>query len=215
MERGEFDVSRWKQVYGSLIEVKVQGDIYIARPLTEKEYKSIWGGAYSLERGTRDFNLEYETVKNCVLFPENITEMLDSDSLTLPGGILNSLCGAILEVSDFSNTTTIDVLLKQYRQEIEVSTIDVLKNYILAAEIGYTLEELENMTMEKICKLTAHAEQVTIFRHIQRQKAQYGDEPQVIEFLSKREMLKRRVEREMAALQPEVDQLAAGNMRRG
>lgn len=211
---GRREVSRWQQLFGSIYEVGIQGEVYVVRPLTEKEFRFLWGGAYSLEREARDFETEYATIKACILSPENLIERLDADDPTLPGGILSSLCEIIIEASNFSNTTIISDTLAQYRKEQESSTIDVLKNYILAAEIGYTLEELEEMTLEKICRLTAHAEQVTIFRHIQRQKAQFGDEPQVIEFLSKREALKRKVEREMAALQPQVEQLASSNMRR-
>lgn len=208
------EVSLWKQQYGSVYRVITLGKEYIIRPLTEREYETIWGGAISLDALDREFDSTIDTVRNCVLFPKETVSELDSDDYnTLPGGLADCLCDAILQVSDFSNTSGIDIILGESRIEIE-STINVLKDYILAAEMGYSLDELENMTLDKICLLTAHAEQVTIFRHIQRQKAQYGESPQVIEFLSKQELLKRKLQREMDSLAPAVEALSQQGLQR-
>jgi hypothetical protein len=199
-------ISRWKQIYGTIYNVGVLGKTYIVRPLTESEYTVLWGGASSLERDNRIFSATTGTVDAAVLDPTNVLELIEQEQ-NHPGGLVDALCSAILQVSQFGNNSVIDEKLKEYRSVTEI-TVNILKDYIIAAELGYTLIDLENMTLDKICELTAHAEQVTTFRQIQRQKALAGEEPHVIEFLTPKEVMKRKVEREMQALQPSVERIA-------
>lgn len=203
-------VSRWKKIYGAIYEVGILDRKYIIRPLTESEFFELWGGAFSLERESRDFEATQTTVDYCVLYPDKV---LDNIQDYEPGGIVDALCSAILEVSNFSNNREIETLLNQYRLEV-AQTINIMKDYITAAGIGYSIKDLENLTLEKICELTAHAEQVVIFRQIQMQKALSGDQPHIIEFLTPKELKKRKIEQEMERLRPVVEQLAAQNLRR-
>jgi hypothetical protein len=204
-------LSRWKDTYGAIYKVGILGNTYIIRPLTESEFKQLWGGASTLERENRNFISTTGTVESAVLDPSDVITQLENNQL--PGGLADALCSAILQVSQFSNNDTIEKKLREYRSTTE-EVINILKDYIIAAELGYTLKDLENMTLDKICELTAHAEQVTTFKQIQRQKALSGESPHLIEFLTPKEMLKRRVEKQMQDLAPTVEQLANQQIRR-
>jgi hypothetical protein len=205
-------ISRWKETYGAIYRVGVLDKSYIIRPLTEIEFKYLWGGVSTLERENRNFVSTTGTVEIAVLDPTNIIKQLDENNN--PGGLADALCSAILQVSQFSDNDIIEKKISEYRISIEQTTTNVLKDYIIAADLGYTLKDLENMTLDKICELMAHAEQVTIFKQIQRQKALSGESPHIIEFLTPKEMMKRKVERQMQDLAPTVQQLASQQIRR-
>jgi hypothetical protein len=207
-------LTRWKQLYGAVYEVKVLDQLYFIRPLTENEFKILWGGAFSFEVEDRDIDSVLATIETALLQPSSLITLLEESPNNYRGGIPQALCTAILQISNYNDIDKIKSLLEENRELVQNSTLEVLKDYIITAEIGYTLKDLEDSTIDQICRLTAHAEQVTIFKQIQRQKANSGDEPHTIEFLTKSEITKRTLERQMADMTPMVEQIANNSMRR-
>ncbi len=137
-------IDKLSKEYDNIICTNIMDEIFIYRPITRYEYKTI------MTADIEDFEKQDLICDTCVLYPENY----DWDDCL--GGIPSELCNEILDKSCVS-LEDMGILLEMYREEM-----NELENQMVCiiskAFPAYKLDEIEKLDTINFTKLFTRAE---------------------------------------------------------
>lgn len=148
----------WKKQYGTVFHGFLADREYCFRSLTIGEFNSILGG-----RGAEDLDMveqveaEDEIVGACLLYP-SIEEYG-----SWPVGLATKLAEAIITSSGWGEEDKIEELFSRYQRELG-TYVAQFKLVIIAAGMGYTWEQLDEISMEKMVELAAAANAIVAIK---------------------------------------------------
>lgn len=140
-----------KEKYGKVFSVPLSAKVEcVFRPLTVSEYEKI-----ESDTSLSTTEIEDKIVSTCVFWPINF------DINNLQAGTITSLSDEILENSNFSDANVAQAALSAAREKANTIT-NIMKTAVLALNdvMGYTLDDLNNMTFEQLCDAVTLAEQI-------------------------------------------------------
>jgi len=147
-----------KQKFGQVFSVPLNASTEcIFRPLTISEYEEIENNSLN------GVEVEDFVISRCVFWPENF----NPNKFQL--GLISSLSEEIIEMSGLSTIEKAQNVLREAREKSN-SVTNVMKATILSVKpiLNFSLEDINNMTFEKLCQTVTLAEQI-----IRIQKAVY------------------------------------------
>jgi hypothetical protein len=141
----------WKRCYGVIYQGEADGRDYCFRSLTVNEFNALSGGM--VDDLAEQVDAEDTIVSTCLLYP-SIEEYG-----SWPAGLAASLVDAIMVNSGWGDEEEISNRFAKYRGELG-SYLNQFKMLIVAAGLGYTWEELDDKSVDKLLELTAAANEV-------------------------------------------------------
>jgi len=141
----------WKKQYGTVFHGFLADREYCFRPLTIGEFNAALGG-----RGAEDLGLaeqveaEDEIVGACLLYPDI------EEYGSWPVGLAATLAETIISASGWGEEDRIEEIFSQCQRSLN-TYVAQFKLLIITAEMGYSWEELDNVSMEKMVELAAAA----------------------------------------------------------
>lgn len=157
MEDIELLKREWKQKYGEVYSVVVDGISYFFRTITRKEYEEI------KELALDEFMMEEDIINKALLYPP-----LNLD--TSPPGLVTNLVGEILAVSGIlvnldpqSKKVVRDVLgekVTKYFKELE--NPEKIANVLIAYTYKLRLEDVETMNIDTWAKYYTSAQFIAV-----------------------------------------------------
>lgn len=132
--------------YGTIFFANIDGNCFLYKPLSRKDYKAI-----VQNDNLASFEKEDEVCAMTILWPENV----DWDEIE--AGIPSRLYKEILENSFLDGPESIARLIDVYRDELEL--LDTQMSCIISEAFpNYDIEEIEEWDMIKFCKMFTRAE---------------------------------------------------------
>lgn len=129
----------------ALYQVEILSIKFIFRPLTRKEFDSLWKIVEDL------FDLEEEVCKLCTLSPEGY------DFENCPAGVPGILANYILQVSGFGNPEFSKRLLAAMQEDINNSIEKQMDTIIVSTFPQYTFEDVYNWSQAKTFDIYSRA----------------------------------------------------------
>lgn len=139
-------IIEWKKKYGNVFICKIDGNVFVFRALTRKEFKETMNN----EKLT-DQEKEEEFCRIATLYPE------DFDFENCNAGIPTSLADAILDHSLFKLNGRAKTILNNFRDEMKEYE-NQITCIITEAFPTLTLDEVESWPLEKILYYLSRAE---------------------------------------------------------
>ena len=93
-------IDDWKKQFGELSKTTIGDQVYIWHGLSRNDYKNVMTTEYE-DDNSKVFNRQDDIVCNCVIYPENIEEIIEKK-----GGVATTLADEILEDAGFGATKT-------------------------------------------------------------------------------------------------------------
>lgn len=147
---------KWKKEYGTIYQGGTEEYFYCFRPLTVNEYLVL---AVDAEQFDEADALEAEDliVETCLLYPS-----LDEYG-SWPAGLAASLVEAIITSSGWGDEEDMVNRFSRYQEELQ-SFLTQFKIVIMAAEMGYSWDELDDMSVDRIVELVASANEILVVK---------------------------------------------------
>jgi hypothetical protein len=94
-------IGEWKAKYGKVFKTTVGGDEYVWRKLKRPEYVAIMNDENTPDGPNAIYSRQEAITKTVVLFPANITDLVDSDA-----GLATTIADEVLTKSGFDTSKT-------------------------------------------------------------------------------------------------------------
>lgn len=93
-------IDNWKKEYGDLFKTTIGEQAFIWHGLTRNDYKEVMNTEYE-ESDNKIFDRQDDIVRNCVIYPEDIEDIIERK-----GGIATTIADEILKEAGFGVTET-------------------------------------------------------------------------------------------------------------
>lgn len=143
------DIRKWKDEYGRVFSVHLNGIDYIFHALTHAEYERF-------EKKLQDEGVP--EAEDCVL-SLGLLDPLDVEFDKQPAGVVSTLAEEIIDVSGFNNPKTAKDILEEKREEVE-EVWGLMKSFVIATMPAYREEELDDLTFADMAYKVALAEAI-------------------------------------------------------
>lgn len=138
-----------KEEHGEVFEVTIGKVDYLFRALTINEFNRL----SKINELDEDFDLEEAAISMAALWPKDIN--LDRMK---PGEVF-AFADQIFEQSGFTDIGVCLSYLEAGREKVQ-NAIEMMKVFILAAQLGYTYEQLEDFNFHQLADKVAIAEKI-------------------------------------------------------
>ena len=138
-----------KEEHGEVFEVTIGKVDYLFRALTIREFKR-FSTANELDE---DFDIEEAIIETATVWPENF------NLNKMKPGEVYAFADQVLEQSGFTEIEVCLSYLEAGREKIQ-SAIEMMKVFVLAAQMGYSHRELEDFNFHQLADRVAMAEKI-------------------------------------------------------
>ena len=145
----------WKKEYGEIFQGDFGGFEYCFRPLTIHEYNLFLGNVdpQDIDPAT-EMETEDQVLSACILYPP--LEELDR---SWPAGLAEKLVEAVMASSGWGSEKELIQRFKEHQGEI-LTYLGQFKVAIMAAEMGFSWKELDNLSVDQLSALAVAASEI-------------------------------------------------------